>query len=248
VTIRDNVEEVRQRIVAACQRSGRSPGDVQLMAVSKTKPVEMIHEAYEAGVTVFGENRVQEFEGKRPQVGGLRIEWHLIGPLQSNKAAKAAELFDAVDTVDSLKLAQRLNRACEQHSKTLDVLLEINVGEEPQKAGFLPHSSELGELLATIQSLEALHIRGLMCIPPISENPEDSRPHFRRLLRLRDELAALHLPHVGLDELSMGMTHDFEVAIEEGSTCVRVGTAIFGARDQGTRDQAATRPVGGEQR
>ncbi|GAC1651904.1 MAG: YggS family pyridoxal phosphate-dependent enzyme [Acidobacteriaceae bacterium] len=201
------------------------------MAVSKTKPVEMIREAYEAGVTVFGENRVQEFDGKRGQIAGLRIEWHLIGALQSNKSATAAELFDWVDTVDSLRLAERLHRAAQERGRVLDILLEINVGNEEQKAGFVPGSDSLKELLIAADRLESLQIKGLMCIPPIHEDANASRPYFRRMVELRDELCGLRLPRVELDELSMGMTHDFEVAIEEGSTCVRVGTAIFGARE-----------------
>ncbi|MEO8727513.1 MAG: YggS family pyridoxal phosphate-dependent enzyme [Acidobacteriaceae bacterium] len=231
VTIAENVAVIRERIVAACKRSQRSPGDVQLMAVSKTKPVEMIRGAYEAGITVFGENYVQEFADKLPVISGLRIEWHLIGHLQSNKAALAAELFDALDVIDSLKLAERLNRAALDLGKMLDVLLEINIGGEESKSGIAPGSPELNELLRGFDRLQALQLRGLMCIPLITENPDDSRPYFRRLRELRDELAALHLPRVELDELSMGMTHDFEIAIEEGSTCVRVGTGIFGERE-----------------
>lgn len=230
VDIRDNVVAVRERIVAACKRAERSSGDVQLMAVSKTQPTSAIREAYEAGVTVFGENRVQEFAGKLGEIAELRIEWHLIGPLQSNKAAKAVELFEWVDTVDSLKLAERLNRLAGEQGKTLDVLVEINVGAEEQKAGLHPQSQELRDLLAGAERLEALQIRGLMCIPPMTDNPEESRPYFRKLRALRDDLAAAKFPRVELDELSMGMTHDFEVAVEEGSTCVRVGTGIFGAR------------------
>lgn len=231
MTIRENVESIRERNVAACQRSQRSPGDVQLMAVSKTKPVEMVREAYEAGITVFGENYVQEFAAKHPAISELRIEWRLIGHLQSNKAPLAAELFDTVDAIDSLKLAERLNRAALDLHKTIDVLLEVNIGGEESKSGIAPGSPELNELLRGFDRLQALQLRGLMCIPPITEHPEDSRPYFRRLRELRDELAALHLPRVELDELSMGMTHDFEIAIEEGSTCVRVGTGIFGERE-----------------
>ena len=231
MAIRENVVLIRERIVAACHRAHRSPGDVQLMAVSKTKPVEMIREAYEAGITVFGENYVQEFAGKYSAIGELRIEWHLIGHLQSNKSSLATELFDAVDALDSLKLAARLNRDALALHKTLDVLLEINIGNEESKTGLAPESPELLELLRAFERLEALQLRGLMSIPPITDEPEESRAYFRRLREMRDELAALNLPRVELDELSMGMTHDFEIAIEEGSTCVRIGTAIFGERD-----------------
>lgn len=200
------------------------------MAVSKTRPAEMVHEAYEAGVTVFGENRVQEFAEKHPLVQGLRIEWHLIGHLQSNKSNKAAELFDGIDVIDSLKLAERVNRAAVDANKSIDVLIEINVGTEEQKAGLAPDSTELHELLRAFERLEALQLRGLMSIPPQYDDAQEVRPFFRRLRTLRDDLAKLSLPRVELDELSMGMTDDFEVAIEEGSTCVRVGTGIFGER------------------
>lgn len=232
VNIRHNVESVRERIVEACKRAGRSPGDVQLMVVSKTKPVEMIREAYEAGITVFGENRVQEFADKHPQVAELRIEWHLIGHLQSNKSNKAAELFDGVDSVDSVKLAERLDRAAQDAGKTLDILIEINVGGEEQKAGLAPEAPELHELLRSFEKYEALQMRGLMCIPPLSDDPNIARGYFRRMRDLRDQLATLQLPRVELDELSMGMTHDFELAIAEEATIIRVGTAIFGERQK----------------
>ncbi|MBV9670667.1 MAG: YggS family pyridoxal phosphate-dependent enzyme [Acidobacteriales bacterium] len=230
MSIADNIASVRERIVAACKRSGRSSGDVQLMAVSKTQTAPAIREAYEAGVTLFGENRVQEFAAKYPDIADLRIGWHLIGPLQSNKAARAVQLFEGIDSVDSLKLAERLNRLAQEQQKTLEVLIEINIGEEPQKSGLLPGSSELHDLLSAAERLDALQFRGLMCIPPQGDSPEQSRPYFQRMAQLREELSAIHIPKIELDELSMGMTHDFEIAIEEGSTCVRVGTAIFGAR------------------
>lgn len=229
--IPENVAFIRERIVAACRRAQRSAGDVQLMAVSKTKPVEMVREAYEAGITVFGENYVQEFADKHPAISELRIEWHLIGHLQSNKSAVASGLFDAVDVIDSLKLAERLNRAALELHKTLDVLLEINIGGEESKAGLVSNSVELNELVRAFERLEGLQMRGLMCIPPIVDDREASRPYFRQLRALRDELATLNLPRVELDELSMGMTHDFEIAIEEGSTCVRIGTGLFGERE-----------------
>jgi pyridoxal phosphate enzyme (YggS family) len=232
MSIRENAEHVRERIVSACKRSGRSAGDVQLMAVSKTQPVHMIQEAYEAGITVFGENRVQEFADKIRHVSALRIEWHLIGHLQSNKASKAAELFDGIDSVDSMKLAERLNRAAQEADKCLDVLIEINLGNEEQKAGLSPDSPELNALLRAFEGFEALQMRGLMCIPPQTVQPDAARGYFRRMRNLRDQLATLHLPRVELDELSMGMTHDFEIAIEEGSTMVRIGTAMFGEREK----------------
>ena len=201
------------------------------MGVSKTFPVESIREAYAAGIRVFGENRVQEFAGKSEALSGLRnAEWHLIGHLQSNKANKAAELFHAVDSVDSLKLAERLDSAAAAVGKKLCVLLEINVGGEFAKSGVAPASPELEQLLTAAPKLEHLEIRGLMAIPPFAENPEDTRPYFSKLRELREELRARRLPNIALDTLSMGMSHDFAVAIEEGSTCVRVGTGIFGTR------------------
>jgi len=229
VDIANNVGRVRERIAAACARAGRSANDVRLMAVSKTHPAWAIREAFAAGVTLFGENRVQEFAEKRGELDGIDAEFHLIGHLQSNKAAKAAELFDAVDSIDSMKLAERLHGAAEKLGKTLTVLLEVNVGGEEAKSGFAPDAEELRALLAKAQDLRHLKIGGLMTIPPHTEDLNDARPYFRSLRALRDRLAK-ESPHTDLYELSMGMSHDFEVAIEEGSTCVRVGTAIFGER------------------
>jgi len=201
------------------------------MAVSKTHPPERIREAYAAGVRLFGENRVQQFVGKTESLRDLpEAEWHMIGRLQSNKAAKAAELFAAVDSVDSLRLAQRLNAAAQQFGKRLKVLIEINVGGEAAKTGVAPGSTELEEILRGAAELEHLEFRGLMTVPPFTEDPEQARPYFRKLRALRDEIARRQLPGVTMGVLSMGMSHDFEVAIEEGSTCVRVGTAIFGER------------------
>ncbi len=227
----NNLSEVRERIAAAASRAGRGPEDIALMAVSKTFPPEAIREAYHAGQRLFGENRVQEFAEKAGALNDLAdAEWHLIGHLQSNKAAKAAELFAAVDSVDSLRLAEKLNAAAQKANKCLPVLIEVNIGGEAAKSGAAPDSPELEQLLAAAPALEALQFRGLMTIPPFTEDPQRTRPFFRRLRELRDQIAARHLPAIRLDVLSMGMSHDFEVAIEEGSTCVRVGTAIFGAR------------------
>jgi pyridoxal phosphate enzyme (YggS family) len=199
------------------------------MAVSKTHPASAIREAFAAGVTLFGENRVQEFAEKSGELGGIAAEIHLIGHLQSNKIAKAAELFDAVDSVDSTKLAERLESAAEKLGKTLTILLEVNVGGEEAKSGFAPDSEELRSLLAKANELPHLQFRGLMTIPPHTEDPNGARPYFQTLRAVRDRLAK-EFPHTDLYELSIGMSHDYEVAIEEGSTCVRVGTAIFGER------------------
>jgi pyridoxal phosphate enzyme (YggS family) len=227
----NNLSAVRERIAAAARRAGRRPDQIALMAVSKTFPSEIIREAYNAGQRLFGENRVQEFADKAGVLQELAgAEWHLIGHLQTNKAAKAAELFNAVDSVDSLRLAERLNAAAQKAGKRLSVLLEINVGGEAAKSGAAPNSPELEQLLVAAPRLSALQFRGLMTIPPFTEDPQQARPHFHRLRELRDQIAARHHPAVDLDVLSMGMSHDFEVAIEEGSTCVRVGTAIFGER------------------
>jgi hypothetical protein len=231
--VADNVARIRERIAGAAQRSGRSPQAITLMAVSKTFPAESIGAAYAAGVRVFGENRVQEFAGKSSAVSALReAEFHLIGHLQTNKAAKAAELFQAVDSLDSLRLARRLDEAAGRLPKRLPVLIEINLGGETQKSGLAPASQELEELLHAAAALEHLGFRGLMTVPPYTENPEYARPFFRQLAQLRRELAARCLPGVALEQLSMGMSHDFEVAVEEGATCVRIGTAIFGARER----------------
>jgi hypothetical protein len=231
MSIADNLAEVRERICVAAHRAGRSPGDIALMAVSKTFSAERIREAYDAGARLFGENRVQEFAGKIDALRDLRdAEFHLIGHLQSNKAAKAVELFAAVDSVDSLRLAQKLNASAQQSGKKISVLIEVNVAGEVAKSGVAPGSRELEELLSSAQALPHLEFRGLMTVPPFTDDPQQARPYFRQLRELRDHTAARKLPAIDMGMLSMGMSHDFEVAIEEGSTCVRVGTAIFGER------------------
>jgi len=234
MSIDSNISDVRRRIEAAAQRACRNSADIALMAVSKTQPWERIRDAYDAGIRLFGENRVQEFAGKTADLGDLKdAEWHLIGHLQTNKAAKAAELFSAVDATDSERLAQKVNAAAGELGKKLAVLIEINVGGEAAKSGVARGSHELEELLLGAPELKNLEFRGLMCIPPFTDDFQLSRPYFRQLRELRDEIAARQLPSVSMNVLSMGMSHDFEVAIEEGSTCVRVGTAIFGERTKG---------------
>jgi PLP dependent protein len=231
MSVAQNIVVARERISSAARRIGRDPEDITLMAVSKTFSPEVIREAYNVGLLVFGENKVQEFSAKAGTLADLPdAQWHMIGHLQSNKAAKAAELFSAIDSVDSLRLAQRLNSSAEQLGKNLAVLLEINVGGEAAKSGVDPDSQELEEILQAASQLEQLEIRGLMTIPPFTEDPDAARPYFRKLRELRDQIARRRLPRIQTDVLSMGMSHDFEVAIEEGSTCVRVGTAIFGER------------------
>jgi len=222
---------IRKRIAAAAQRAGRNPGDITLMAVSKTFPPELIREAYSAGLRQFGENRVQEFSAKREALRDLDgAQWHMIGHLQTNKAAKAAELFMAIDSVHSLRLAQKLDDAGQRLGTTLGALIEINAGGEAAKSGLGFDSAELETLLRAAPSLKHLEFRGLMTVPPFLDDPERVRPWFRKLRELRDRIAARQLPEVNMNVLSMGMSHDFEVAIEEGSTCVRLGTAIFGER------------------
>jgi len=231
MSIADNIARVKQRIFQAAARAGRNPDSVTLMAVSKVVEPERIHQAYEAGIRVLGENRVQEFADKASAVQDLtQAEWHLIGHLQSNKANKAAGLFHAIDSVDSLRLAQKLDQAAHQAGKILPILIEINVGGEENKSGIAPGSPELEELLNAASGLQNLQVQGLMTIPPYTEEPEGARTYFRQLRDLRDQIASRKLPRIRMEVLSMGMSHDFEIAIEEGSTCVRVGTAIFGER------------------
>jgi len=231
--ISENIARVRQRIAATARKAGRPPDDISLMVVSKTFAQDRIREAYDAGIRLFGENRVQEFAAKSDAVRDLgEAEWRMIGHLQSNKAVKAAELFTGVDSLDSLRLADKLNAAAQQLGKKLPVLIEINLGGEAAKTGVAADSPELEDVLKAAPRLEHLELRGLMTIPPFTEDAEISRVYFRQLRELRDEIAARKLTAVYLETLSMGMSHDFEVAIEEGSTCVRVGTAIFGERQR----------------
>ena len=227
-SIRGNLVRVQERVFAAARRAGRSAEEITLIGVSKTHPAEAIREAYEAGLRHFGENRVQEWEGKQVGLQDLSATWHLIGHLQSNKAARAAKLFHCIDSVDDFALAQRLDRARIETgaSRKLRVLIEVHIAAEETKTG--ADAKELPALAEKIAALPMLELAGLMCIPPLAENAEEARPHFRRLRELRDELAQ----QLGraLPVLSMGMSHDFEVAIEEGATEVRVGTALFGTR------------------
>ena len=226
MSIAENLARVRAEIEDACRQAGRAESEITLIAVSKVHPAERLLEAYEAGQRVFGENRVQELQAKAGAVRGLAgATFHLIGPLQNNKTAKAAELFDTVDTVAEVKTAQRLATAAKALGKVLPVLVEVKLSHEESKHGVAPE--ELRALLGAIDVLDGLEIRGLMTVPPWDEDGERARPYFRQLRELRDGLAE-EFPQ--LRKLSMGMSNDFRVAIEEGSTAVRVGTAIFGAR------------------
>lgn len=227
--IRARLEIVKRRIAAAAERAGRSADAVTLVAVSKTHPASVLAEALEAGVTVFGENRVQEAEEKIGAIGPA-ARWHLIGHLQSNKARRAAAIFDCIETVDSIDLAARLDRICREIGRPqLDVLLQVDLAGEATKSGIEPESA--APLAKYIAGLERLRLQGLMTIPPFFEDVGLVRPYFRRLREMRDDFAEKGLFAGNRPgELSMGMSHDFEVAIEEGATIVRVGTAIFGER------------------
>jgi PLP dependent protein len=221
---RDRLASVRAGIAAAAVRSGRSPEAVTLVAVSKTIPVEGIREALSAGVSILGENRVQEAREKIARLPGL-ASWHLIGHLQTNKAKLAVQLFDCIHSLDSVRLAEELDRHAEAAGKVQRCLVEVNVGEETQKSG--APEAEVRLILEAARQLRHVRIEGLMAVPPFLEEPEAVRPFFRRLRLLRDSLCREGHPPV---ELSMGMSHDFETAIEEGATMVRIGTALFGPR------------------
>jgi len=227
----ERIAEVRARLTAAAHRSNRPVEEITLVAVSKTHPAAAVREAITAGLDNFGENRVQEAETKIPDVGRTAARWHLIGHLQSNKARRAVELFDCIHSLDSPDLAQRLNRLCEElERQELPVLIQVDLGHETTKTGVA--EKDAGELVAVIRDCPRLRLTGLMTLPPFFDEAERVRPYFSRLRELRDELKANRAfgDHPG--ELSMGMTHDFEIAIEEGATMVRVGTAIFGQRSQ----------------
>ena len=227
----ERIERVRARISEAARRSSRSPDEIQLVAVSKTHPIQAIQDALSEGVTDFGENRVQEAETKIPVIGREIAKWHLIGHLQSNKARRAVELFDVIHSLDSASLVHRLDRMCEEINRpTLPVLIQVDLGHEATKTGI--DEGELPEVITAINGCHRLQLDGLMTLPPFLDEIERVRPYFRRLRELRDELRTSGAFGDRRGELSMGMTHDFEIAIEEGATIVRVGTAIFGARGQ----------------
>jgi PLP dependent protein len=249
-SIAENLARLEDQIAAACRGAGRPRGEVALMAVSKMHPPSALAEAAAAGLSLFGENRVQEFQQKSPQLAALgitvaldsdrspqppAIECHLIGHLQSNKSAKAAEIFSAVDTLDSLRLAERLNEAAAAQLRVLPVLLEIKLSPEESKTGL--HPLDLPPLLERLPDLHNLKLRGLMTVPPWSEDAETARPYFIQLREMRDRLAGQY-PRLDLRELSLGMSGDFAVAIEEGSTCIRIGTALFGKRQYPARPGA----------
>ena len=226
--IAENIARVEERITAACQRCGRRRKDVRLVAVSKTQPAEAIRAAFAGGLRDFGENRVQEAQPKIQALSDLGITWHLVGHLQSNKARLARGLFDWVHSVDSLHLAEKLAQAAVPGARRLPILIEVNLGEEASKAGV--RAAEVFALVQQVAALESLELRGLMVIPPFQENPESARSYFRQLRAIAREIESRNIPNASMRELSMGMSNDFEVAIEEGATIVRIGTAIFGER------------------
>jgi PLP dependent protein len=220
-----NLETIRLRIKAACDRSDREPNSLTLLAVTKTQPSEVVNAAAELGLLVFGENKVQEAKAKIPLCSG-KLRWHFIGHLQSNKCRDAVQLFQMIQGVDSLSLAREINKRAEEAAKTMPVLLEVNLAGEASKFGYQPQAL-LAEL-SQINSLPRIEVQGLMTVPPWASDAENSRPHFLRLRELKmecEQILGAPLPH-----LSMGMSGDFEVAIEEGATMVRIGTALFGQR------------------
>jgi len=225
MSIQENIQRVRERIREACSRSGRRPEEVRLIAISKTFPAARIREAYQAGLREFGENRVQEAAAKIADLKDLPITWHLVGHLQTNKAKRARELFHWIHSLDSVRLAEKVHQAAE--GERLPVLLQVNLGGEETKSGV--GEDEAFRLAEEVSRLRSLDLRGLMLIPPFFDDPGNARPFFRRLRQLRERIRA-GLPQLALPELSMGMSHDFDVAIEEGATMIRVGTAIFGPR------------------
>ena len=228
MSIQNNLQEIHDRISAACRKAGRNPSEVRLIAVSKVKPAALIDEAAAAGQRLFGESYVQEFLEKSQQVRHP-VEWHFIGHLQSNKVKYIQEKGALIHSVARLSRAREIDRQWGKNDRTADILLQVNLGQEESKSG--TSEQALVELARAASALPHLRVRGLMTLPPYHENPEDVRPYFRRLRELATEIDRLSLPNVSMQELSMGMSHDFEVAIDEGATLVRVGTAIFGERE-----------------
>ena len=225
MSLAENLDSIQQRIRAACARAGRDPESVTLLAVTKGQPPEVVNEAGKLGLAVFGENKIQEARAKIPLCSG-KLRWHFIGHLQSNKCRDAVQLFQMIQSVDSLSLAQEINRRAAEAARTMPVLLEVNLAGEASKFGYTPE--RLLAELKEINSLTRIEIHGLMTVPPWSPDAENSRPYFRRLCELKQECE--QILGAPLPELSMGMSGDFEVAIEEGATIVRIGTALFGPR------------------
>ena len=226
VDIASNLERLSAQIESIARGCGRNPAEISLLAVSKTFSADCVKQAHQWGQTLFGENRVQEAEEKIPSVDLPELEWHLIGPLQSNKARRAAELFDVIHTLDRPKIVGKLSSCAEEMGKTVRVLVEVKLGAEPQKHGILPQ--EVMDMVEQVDSMPGLQLQGLMAIPPYQEEAEDSRPYFRQMADLLAEMNGRR--QQPLKELSMGMSHDYRSAIEEGATLLRIGTSIFGPR------------------
>jgi pyridoxal phosphate enzyme (YggS family) len=229
-TLAERLRRVNDKIRNAAENAGRDPSQIKLVAVSKTHPAEVLLEAIEAGANILGENKVQEAVDKIAEIGREKAEWHLIGHLQKNKARKAVQNFDMIHTLDSLALAKRLERIClEEERSDLAVLAQVDLADEESKFGI--KAKDLTELVEFLQTCQCLKFNGLMIIPPYFENAEDVRPYFKKLREIRDKLMSQNAFANGIGELSMGMSHDFPIAIEEGATLIRVGTAIFGQRN-----------------
>jgi hypothetical protein len=226
-SIAANIDEIKKRIALSAARAGRDPGEIKLMAVTKTVAAGHVKEAIDAGITLFGENYVQEAKDKIATLE-KNVQWHMIGHLQTNKSKYVVHLFNCVQSVDRMELAQELDKRARLAGYKIDVLIEVNVSGEQTKSGIA--APETINLVKKISALENISVRGLMTMPPFSDNPEDSRPYFRALKEISRQISETRIPHVMMDELSMGMTDDFEVAIEEGATIVRIGRAIFGER------------------
>ena len=230
VMIKENLKIVLDKIDKAARRAGRSPASIKVMGVTKTKPVEVVKEAIEAGIKLIGENYVQEAIEKKEVIGDMAdaVEWHMIGHLQRNKAKKAVSLFDCIQTVDNLRLAETLSKHAQNSGKEISLLIQVNIAKEPQKSGIDPE--KVPDLIEQIIPLPSVAIKGLMVIPPYSPDPEQTRVWFKQTRQLRDDLANQYQGKAIFNELSMGMSGDFEVAIEEGATIVRLGTILFGPR------------------
>ncbi len=226
--IKQQVEKIKERIRLAAQACGRNPETVRLVAVSKTVPADRVREAVASGVLLLGENYIQEAQDKISRLSDCAVSWHFIGHLQTNKAKYAVKLFDLIHTVDSFKLAAELDKQARKIAKIQDILIQVNIGEEASKSG--ASADEVQKLVKEISQLKNLSVKGLMTIPPFYDEPEKVRPYFTATRELRDRIKAAAIANIAMDELSMGMTGDFEAAIEEGATLVRIGTAIFGER------------------
>jgi len=226
--LKDRLLSVHSRIETAAADSGRRPGDVQLVAVSKTVPIEKLQIAIESGVTLLGENYIQESRDKFNALYSHPVSWHFIGHLQSNKSKYAVKMFDLIHSVDSLKLSRELDKQARKINKVQNVLVQVNISEESSKSGVL--LEDTAQLVNEMSQMTHIAVKGLMTMPPYFNAPEKVRPYFKKLRQLRDQLMTMNIPGVSLAELSMGMTGDFEVAIQEGATLVRIGTAIFGER------------------